>query len=208
MKKILIAGSNKPFLDFLKNELSSRCEVTLTNEKTTALQYLVYEMFELAVLLYEKEGMDTIDLAQKVQKKNQQVGIVLITHELDEITRMRMSGLNLRDLIKTGFGEKQDLIRAVQKRINEKMKLRIREKHGKIVLAGHPEELKEIHEKAKQAIMELGAQMEIEIIGEDEARRLYGVSQTPAWINIRNRIKSEGSEPGIDVMKEWIKALL
>lgn len=103
---------------------------------------------------------------------------------------------------------KQDLIRAVQKRINEKMKLRIREKHGKIVLAGTPDELKEIKEKAKQAVLELGAGIEIEIIEPEEARKMYGVSQTPAWINIRNRIKSEGSEPGIDVMKEWIKALL
>jgi uroporphyrinogen decarboxylase len=103
---------------------------------------------------------------------------------------------------------KQELIRAVQKRINEKMKLRIREKHGKIILAGTNEEIKEMHERAKQAILELGAQLEIEIIDTEEARRMYGVSQTPAWINIRNRIKSEGTEPGIDVMKEWIKALL
>ncbi len=103
---------------------------------------------------------------------------------------------------------KQELIRAVQKRINEKMKLRIREKHGKIILAGTKEEVKEMHEKAKLAILELGAHMEIEIIDTEEAKRLYGVSQTPAWINVRNRIKSEGAEPGIEVMREWIKALL
>ncbi len=103
---------------------------------------------------------------------------------------------------------KQELIRAVQKRINEKLKLKIREKHGKIVLAGTREELKEIYDKAKIAILELGAHIEIETISGEEARRLYGISQTPAWINVRNRIKSEGTEPSIEVMREWIKALL
>ncbi|MBN1950327.1 MAG: uroporphyrinogen decarboxylase family protein [Bacteroidales bacterium] len=103
---------------------------------------------------------------------------------------------------------KQELIKAIQKRINEKMKLRIREKHGKIVLAGSPEELREIIEKARIAILELGAQIEIETITAEEARSLYGISQSPAWINVRNRIKSEGTEPAVDVMREWIKALL
>ena len=103
---------------------------------------------------------------------------------------------------------KQELIKAVQKRINEKMKLKIREKHGKIVLAGTNEEIREMHEKAKIAIIELGAQIEIEVLGGEEARRLYGITKTPAWINVRNRIKSEGSEPSIEVMREWIKALL
>lgn len=88
------------------------------------------------------------------------------------------------------------------------MKLKIREKHGKIVLAGTNEEIREMHEKAKIAIIELGAQIEIEVLGGEEARRLYGITKTPAWINVRNRIKSEGSEPSIEVMREWIKALL
>jgi uroporphyrinogen decarboxylase len=103
---------------------------------------------------------------------------------------------------------KQELIKAVQKRINEKMKLRIREKHGKIILAGTKDEIQDIHEKAKLAILELGAHLEIEIIDAEEAKRLYGVSHTPAWVNVRNRIKSEGTEPGIEVMREWIKTLL
>ncbi|MCK5821191.1 MAG: hypothetical protein KAH17_04875, partial [Bacteroidales bacterium] len=104
---------------------------------------------------------------------------------------------------------KQEIIRAIQKRLNEKMRLRIREKHGKIILAGSAEELVELEEKAKLAIVELGAQIEIETITGAEAANLFGVSQTPAWINVRNRIKSEGNtDIGIDVMKEWIKALL
>jgi len=104
---------------------------------------------------------------------------------------------------------KQELIRAIQKRLNEKMRLRIREKHGKIILAGSDEELKDLEEKARLAVTELGAQIEIETISIEEAANLYGVSQTPAWINVRNRIKSEGNANiVIDVMKEWIKALL
>lgn len=104
---------------------------------------------------------------------------------------------------------KQDLIKAIQKRINEKMRLRIKEKHGKIVLCGSDAEVKELGEKAKRAVLELGAQLEIETISKEKAAALYGVSQFPAWINIRNRIKSEGNtDIPIEVMKEWIKALL
>jgi uroporphyrinogen decarboxylase len=103
---------------------------------------------------------------------------------------------------------KKELIEAIQKRINEKMKLRIREKHGKIVLAGSNEEVVEMKEKARIAVLELGAQIDVEIITGEEAARLYGVYKTPAWINVRNRIKSEGSEPSSEVMREWIKALI
>lgn len=104
---------------------------------------------------------------------------------------------------------KQELIRAVQKRINEKLRLKIREKHGKIVLAGSDTELQTLKEQANQAITELGANIDIEIISLEEGKRRFGIQQSPAWINIRNRIKFEGdAQPGIDVMKEWIKALL
>ncbi len=103
---------------------------------------------------------------------------------------------------------KQELINAVQKRINEKLKLRIREKHGKIVLAGNNQEIKLIKQNAQKAILELGANIEIETISAEQAADWYGVVKTPAWINVRNRIKSEGSEPSIEVMKEWIKAIL
>lgn len=104
---------------------------------------------------------------------------------------------------------KQDLIRAVQKRINEKLRLKIREKHGRVVLAGNENELKGLREEAQQAIMELGANIEVEVISAEEAKRRFGVQQTPAWINIRNRIKFEGdNQPRIEVMKEWIKALM
>ena len=103
---------------------------------------------------------------------------------------------------------KNELTQAIQKRINEKLKLRIREKHGKVVLAGTSEELASMKDQAEKAILELGAQIEIETISGAEAASLYGVSRTPAWINIRNRIKSEGADPSVEVMKEWIKALL
>ena len=85
------------------------------------------------------------------------------------------------------------------------MNLRIKQEG---LLAGTPEEIKEMHEKAKLAILYFIALANIEILDTEEAKRLYGVSQTPAWINVRNRIKSEGTEPSIEVMREWIKVLL
>jgi MtaA/CmuA family methyltransferase len=104
---------------------------------------------------------------------------------------------------------KQEIIKAIQKRINEKLRLKIREKHGKVVLVGSESELREMKNRAQTAITELGAHIDLECISKEEGLRRYGVSQSPAWVNIRNRIKFEGeSEPGIEVMKEWIKALL
>lgn len=104
---------------------------------------------------------------------------------------------------------KQDIIKAIQKRINEKLKLKIREKHGKIALIGTEDEIKSIKEKAQTAITELGAHIEIECLSLKEGMKQYGVSHSPAWVNIRNRIKFEGeTDPSIAVMKEWIKALI
>lgn len=104
---------------------------------------------------------------------------------------------------------KQELIKAIQKRINEKLRLKIREKHGKIILCGNDTEISQLKEKAQKAVAELGAQIEIECIPAEEGKKRFGVDITPAWINIRNRIKFEGdTNPGMEVMKEWIKALL
>lgn len=103
---------------------------------------------------------------------------------------------------------RQELIRAIQKRINEKLRLKIREKNGKVVLAGSEEDLSKLREQATQAMTELGVQIDLETLSPEEAKTRYGVMQTPAWINVRNRIKFEGAAlPSTDVMKEWIKSL-
>ncbi len=173
--------------------------ITLDSESCTPCQYMVEAVREVAPHFEELvewrehsiKNLDGVTFMSSLFVKN--IPTICIDGKITFVSQIP---------------PKQELIKAVQKRINEKMKLRIREKHGKIVLAGTSEEIKEINEKAKIAILELGAQIEIETITGDEARRLYGISQTPAWINVRNRIKSEGTEPSIEVMREWIKALL
>jgi len=104
---------------------------------------------------------------------------------------------------------RNDLIRAIQKRINEKLKTRLRVKPGEIILAGtNLQELIKLRDRTSQALAELGAKLEIKLETQHEVIRSLGVVETPAWISVKYRIRAEGSEPGIDVIKEWIKELL
>ncbi len=104
---------------------------------------------------------------------------------------------------------RNDLIRAIQKRINEKLKTRLRIKPGEIILAGrNAAELTSLRDKTSQALAELGARLEIRIETREEHIRELGVVETPAWISVKYRIRTEGTEPGIEVIKEWIKELL
>ncbi|MCD6331838.1 MAG: hypothetical protein J7L89_01050 [Bacteroidales bacterium] len=104
---------------------------------------------------------------------------------------------------------KNELIRAIQKRINEKLKSRLRIKPGEILLAGESgEELTELKRKTELALAELGTKLDVRIETGEEFRQNLGVADTPAWISVKYRIRSEGRQPTIEVIKEWIKDLL
>lgn len=104
---------------------------------------------------------------------------------------------------------RNELIRAIQKRINEKLKTKLRMKPGEIILAGRSmEEVKPITERTDQALTELGVHMDVRIETDPQALQNLGVTETPAWVALKYRIRTEGKDPGIDVIKEWIKDLL
>ena len=104
---------------------------------------------------------------------------------------------------------RNELIRAIQTRINEKLKIKLRVKQGEILLLGKtPEEIVPLREKTNQAIAELGVTIDLREETNPEVIRSLGVVQTPAWISIRYKIRSEAGNPGIDVIKEWIKELV
>ncbi|MDD4108971.1 MAG: uroporphyrinogen decarboxylase family protein [Prolixibacteraceae bacterium] len=102
----------------------------------------------------------------------------------------------------------RELVAAIQKRINEKLKLKIRLKRGEIILLGEDERIcHELQERVQRALAELGKDVEIKIVTGRDSMANYGVSQSPAIISVRYNIKSEGTFPSIEIIKEWLKEL-
>jgi uroporphyrinogen decarboxylase len=104
---------------------------------------------------------------------------------------------------------RNELIRAIQNRINEKLKIRLRVKHGEILLLGKSiEEIAPLREKTRQAIAELGVTIEVREETNPEVILSFGVAQTPALVTVKYKIRSESGNPGTDVIKEWIKEII
>jgi uroporphyrinogen decarboxylase len=101
---------------------------------------------------------------------------------------------------------KSHLIEAIQKRINEKLKLKIKSKRSEILILGESEgECKEITKRVKRAIAELGKSTSVSIITDKEQMTAFGVKKGPAVIMVNYKLKSEVVVPSLEVVKEWIK---
>ena len=105
---------------------------------------------------------------------------------------------------------RDELIAAIQKRINEKFKTRIRQRKATLyVLDGGNKGTEEVKERIDQAIRELGASVQVEIVTDPDIMRLYGVvpQETPAVVMANYQLKSVKHIPEVVVIKEWIKNL-
>ncbi|MCY1721760.1 thioredoxin family protein [Prolixibacteraceae bacterium Z1-6] len=103
---------------------------------------------------------------------------------------------------------KSELVAAIQKRINAKLKLKIQQRKSKILLLCSEEaECTGIKQNIHRAITELGKDIEVKVISDKEKMAKYGVAKGPAVVTVNYKLKSEGIEPSLDVMKEWIKEL-
>lgn len=101
---------------------------------------------------------------------------------------------------------KQELIAAIQKRINEKLKLKIKSRRGEILILGRSkEEFEELSARVDQAVRELGKEADVKYITDSNQIAAFGISDTPAVILAEYKLKSEGKVPSIEVIKEWIK---
>ena len=100
------------------------------------------------------------------------------------------------------------LIEAIQKRINEKMKLRIKSKRSEILIFGETEkECAEINKRVKRAIAELGKDITIKVITDKILMNSYGIKKGPAVVTVNFKLKSDVTVPSLDVIKEWIKEI-
>jgi len=103
---------------------------------------------------------------------------------------------------------KQELISAIQKRINEKLKLKIKSKKGEVLILGrHKEECQELISKVKRAAEELGQLIDVQLITDGNQLATFGIIETPAIVLAEYKVKSKGTNPSVDVIKEWIKEL-
>ena len=101
---------------------------------------------------------------------------------------------------------KNELIAAIQKRINEKIKLKIQAKKGEFIVFGKDEaEIKLLKSRIETAFLQTGKNIEVTyFFGQDKLAE-YGLTQTPTIILKKYAIKSQGKVPSVDVITEWLK---
>ncbi len=103
---------------------------------------------------------------------------------------------------------REELIAAIQKRIFEKLRMKIRQRRATLFVLGQDsEEREQLIKNADQAILELGADVEIETIENEDKMRSFGVmpAQTPAVVMAHYQTKSTKAVPETSIIREWIK---
>jgi uroporphyrinogen decarboxylase len=101
---------------------------------------------------------------------------------------------------------KNDLIAAVQKRINEKLKLKIKSKKGEILILGKSrKECINAEKNILTAINETGIDLEVTTSTDEKILASYGILNTPAIIVAEYKLKTQGEIPDVKIIKEWIK---
>lgn len=100
------------------------------------------------------------------------------------------------------------LIEAIQKRVNEKLKLRIKSKRSEILILGETEkECAELTKKVKRAIAELGKNITVTVVADKAQMNSYGIKKGPAVVTVNYKMKSSATVPSLDVIKEWVKEI-
>lgn len=104
---------------------------------------------------------------------------------------------------------REELIAAIQERINEKFRMYIRTRRNKIIVLGAScENCKKTLENVQKAIKELGSTVELVHVTDEREIYEYGVNKTPAVIIERQQVKAMGRVPSVEVIKEWLKDLI
>jgi uroporphyrinogen decarboxylase len=105
---------------------------------------------------------------------------------------------------------RDELIAALQKRINEKLRLKIAQRKASIYILGDGGEgCQQIRGNAQRAVTELGADVEIVEVSDLEKILAYGLSPSmlPAVVLARYQVKTTRVAPETAIIKEWLKDL-
>jgi small redox-active disulfide protein 2 len=103
---------------------------------------------------------------------------------------------------------RDELIAAIQDRINRKMRSYFRRRTATVVvLGGGCQACEETLENVRKAITELGIEVAVEHVTEPEEIARYGVDETPAVLMVEQSVKASGKVPKVEIIKEWLKDL-
>ncbi|MDY0095836.1 MAG: uroporphyrinogen decarboxylase family protein, partial [Candidatus Vecturithrix sp.] len=102
---------------------------------------------------------------------------------------------------------KEELIKAIQDRINQRFAMRLRQAHGRLLVLGTGADADQTWANVNQAAKELGSTVELLRVTDAQEITEYGVPNTPAVLSVRERVKSVARVPSVEVVKEWIKEL-
>lgn len=173
--------------------------ITLDSESCAPCQYMVEAVKKVApqfegVVEWREHAikkMDAVTFMSSLMVKN--IPTICIDGKIAFVSKIPPKG---------------DLIAAIQKRINEKLKLKIRSKRSEIlILCDEKNDCRELHDRIVRAITELGKDVDVKTISDKAQMAAFGVVNGPAVITVNYKLKSEGTTPSLDVIKEWIKEL-
>jgi len=105
---------------------------------------------------------------------------------------------------------RDELIAAIQKRINEKFRLRIQQKKARLYVLGQDcDKTRQLKDNLRQAVTELGVDVDIQLVKNEDTIRSYGLTsgQLPAVVMARFQVKSIRQVPQVVIIKEWLKDL-
>lgn len=105
---------------------------------------------------------------------------------------------------------RDQLIAAIQNRINEKFRMKIASRKASLyVLGDGGEACQEVQQRCEKAIAELGADAQVGLVTDEAKIASYGVAmiQTPAIVMARYQLKSTKVMPEVPIIKEWLKDL-
>lgn len=103
---------------------------------------------------------------------------------------------------------KDELVAAIQKRINEKFRLHVQQHKARLYILGTGcEQCEKTKDNIDKAIKELGADVSVQMVEDEKTIRAYGIemNQTPAVVMAKYTVKSAKVVPELLVIKEWIK---
>jgi uroporphyrinogen decarboxylase len=173
--------------------------ITLDSESCAPCQYMVEAVKRVApqfegVVEWREHAikkMDAVTFMSSLMVKN--IPTICIDGKIKFVSQIPPQG---------------ELIAAIQKRINEKLKLRIRSKRSEILLLGDGnEQTNVLKNKIQRAITELGKDVDVKVISDKSAMAAYGVIKGPAVVAVNYKLKSQSTDPSLEVIKEWIKDL-
>ena len=84
----------------------------------------------------------------------------------------------------------------------------IKSKKGEVFVMGKSkDECESLLAEVKRAGEELGQPIDVQLITDENQLATFGITETPAVVVADYKVKSKGTQPSVEIIKEWIKDL-